>query len=75
MDEERRDERRRACHQRSWELWWAAVETGLRAEEVCARSRQIRAESRRQCLARCMVGANPLTVAITATILTQRQLW
>jgi hypothetical protein len=67
--------RLRQCRQRAWELWWAAVETRLRAEELYARSRQLRTESRQQRLARCMAGANPLTVAITAMMLTQRQLW
>ena len=47
----------------------------LLAEEVRARSWQLAAESRRQRLVRCMAGANPLTVAVTAWIITQRQLW
>jgi len=53
----------------------AVMETRLWAEEVRLRSWQLCAESRRQRLARWMAGANPLTVAVTAWIITQCQLW
>ena len=71
MEEDRWKER----HQGVWELRSAVMETRLWAEEVRARSWQVRAESRRQRLARWMAGANPLTMAVTAWIITQRQLW
>jgi hypothetical protein len=56
-------------------MWAAAAATGLPAVAVQVHMRLLRTEARLQRLACCMPGANRLTVVITASILTQYQLF